>query len=140
MISSLAALVRVSLRRSRADWPIVLAAGVMCTLAATLLAAGVMYGDAVAVASLHRSLADAPVTGVNIEATARVSAEGREDLDRTVTAAIDEALGTLPTSVVRTARSDSYALQSQPESGVRDLVTFGYSEGIEDHATLVGGA
>jgi hypothetical protein len=60
VISSLGALLRVSLRRSRADWPIVLAAGVMCTIAATLLAAGVMYGDAVAVASLHRTLADAP--------------------------------------------------------------------------------
>ena len=61
LISSLGALLRVSLRRSRADWPIVLAAGVMCTLAATLLAAGVMYGDAVSLASLHRTLADAPV-------------------------------------------------------------------------------
>jgi hypothetical protein len=87
VISSLGALLRVSLRRSRADWPIVLAAGVMCTIAATLLAAGVMYGDAVAVASLHRTLADAPATGVNIEATARVTADGREDLDRVATAA-----------------------------------------------------
>ncbi|MFL5677551.1 MAG: FtsX-like permease family protein [Chloroflexota bacterium] len=140
LISSLAALVRVSLRRSRADWPIVLAAGVMCTLAATLLAAGVMYGDAVAVASLHRSLADAPATGVNIEASARIGADSREDVDRTVSAAIDEALGSVPRSVFRTARSDSFALSIQPESGVRDLATFGYSEGLEDHATLVSGA
>src|SRR4051794_19652759 len=140
LISSLAALVRVSLRRSRADWPIVLAAGVMCTLAATLLAAGVMYGDAVAVASLHRSLADAPVTGVNIEASARIAADSRDDLNRTVSAAIDEALGSLPRSVFRTARSDSFALSTQPDGGVRDLATFGYSEGIEDHATLVSGA
>ena len=139
LISSLGALVRVSLRRSRADWPIVLAAGVMCTLAATLLAAGVMYGDAVSVACLHRSLADAPVTGVNIEATARVSAEGREDLDRTVTAAIDEALGTLPRTIARIGRSDSFALPDQPEGGVRDLATFGFAEGIEDHATIVAG-
>jgi len=139
LISSLGALLRVSLRRSRADWPIVLAAGLMCTLAATLLAAGVMYGDAIALASLHRTLADAPPTEVNVEAIARVTPDGLPALDGTVTAALDQAFAS-PGSVVRVVRSDSFELPGQSEAGVRDLAVLGFAEGIDAHATLVSGA
>jgi hypothetical protein len=69
-----------------------------------------------------------------------VTADGREDLDRVVTAALDEALAAVPGSVVRFARSDSFALPTQPDSGVRDLATFGYVQGLEEHATIVDGA
>ena len=51
-------MLRISLRRSRADWPIVVAAGLICLLAATLLAAGSIYANAVSIAGLHRVLAD----------------------------------------------------------------------------------
>ena len=40
LLPSLGAMLRASLRRSRADWPIVVAAGLICLLASTLLAAG----------------------------------------------------------------------------------------------------
>ena len=140
MISSLGALLRVSLRRSRADWPIVLAAGIMCTLAATLLAAGVMYGDAVSLASLHRTLADAPVTEVNLQAVSRVTPDAYADVDGTVTAALDEAFASVPGSIVRVGRSDSFALPGRTDSAVEDLVVLGFADGIESHASLVAGA
>ena len=66
MISSLGATIQMSVRRSRADWPIVASAGLICVLAATLLAAGSIYAGAVSIAGLQRVLADAPVTQANI--------------------------------------------------------------------------
>ena len=53
-------MLRTSLRRSRADWPIVASAGLICVLAATLLAAGSIFAGAVSIAGLHRVLVDAP--------------------------------------------------------------------------------
>ena len=53
---------RVSLHRTRADWPIVAAAGLIAVLAATLLAAGPIYSSAVSVAGLHRQLESAPAS------------------------------------------------------------------------------
>jgi len=54
IVQSLLAAWRVSLHRTRADWPIVAAAGLIAVLAATLLAAGPIYSNAVSVAGLHR--------------------------------------------------------------------------------------
>ena len=65
------AMLRISFRRSLADWPIVLAAGVICLLAATLLAAGSIYAGAVSTAGLHRDLADSPAREANIEDAVR---------------------------------------------------------------------
>ena len=41
-------------QRSLADWPVVLAAWLLLVCATTLLATGVVYGDAVASGGLHR--------------------------------------------------------------------------------------
>src|SRR5438093_3156164 len=63
----------VSLRRTRADWPIVATAALIALLAATLLAAGPIYSAAVSEAGLHRLVASAPTTDANIEVTVRTS-------------------------------------------------------------------
>ena len=47
-------------QRSLADWPVVLAAWLLLVCATTLLATGVVYGDAVASGGLHRALLAAP--------------------------------------------------------------------------------
>ena len=52
---------RVSLQRTRADWPIVAAAWLITLLAAVLLAAGLIYPSAASEAGLRRALADSPV-------------------------------------------------------------------------------
>ena len=74
-MQSILAAWRVSLHRTRADWPIVAAAGLIALLAATLLAAGPIYSSAVSVAGLHRQLESAPVTDAAIEVVARVEPE-----------------------------------------------------------------
>ncbi|HSM38499.1 MAG TPA: hypothetical protein VK838_04135, partial [Candidatus Limnocylindrales bacterium] len=139
MLSSLATW-RVSLQRMRSDWPIVAAAWLITLLAATLLAAGPIYSDAVSLAGLRRTLADAPVTDVNIEITAlapvdRVALVGAE-VERQLAA----ASGSLGSRVERSARSDTFALPDQPAGTVRDLATIGFADGIADHATILDGS
>ena len=55
-----AGLWRALLHRSRSDWPVVLAAGVLLLCATVLLAAGAVYGDAVALGGLRRAVLAAP--------------------------------------------------------------------------------
>jgi len=140
MVQSLLAAWRVSLRRTRADWPIVATAALIALLAATLLAAGPIYSAAVSEAGLHRLVASAPTTDANIEVTVRTSREG-------AAAAIDAVDGLLRQTVdqpdldpVTALESDTFALPGQDPGDVRDLVVLGSLDGIADHATLVDGA
>ena len=125
MISSIGALLRISLRRSRADWPIVVSAGLICLVAATLLAAGVVYGGAVSVAGLHRALADAPVTGTNIAVTSQSLPADQDRLEPAVAAELETVFGPTGGTILREVRSGSFALPGQPADAVRDLARAG---------------
>ena len=67
---------RVSLLRTRADWPIVAAVWLITLLAAVLLAAGSIYPSAAAEAGLRRALVDAPSADVNSRRATPVLATG----------------------------------------------------------------
>ena len=137
---SLLAAWRVSLHRTRADWPIVAAAWLIVLLAATLLAAGPIYSSAVSLAGLHRVLDDADTSDSNIEVTARLSpADAALALER-VTAELRRSFGQVGVDVVEAGRSDTYALPNQDPEQVRDLTVLGFLAGVEDHASLVSGA
>ena len=88
---------RVSLERMRVDWPIVGAAWLITLLAATLLAAGPIYSSAVSLAGLHRVLADAPVPDANVAVTLRADVADAQAIDTTVSRALRDAMGDLPT-------------------------------------------
>ena len=139
MISSLGAMVQMSVRRSRADWPIVASAGLICVLAATLLASGSIYAGAVSIAGLQRVLADAPVTQANVAVSTRLAPADAEAADAIVTAELGRAFEATGGSVTRYARSGTFALPDQPAGEVRELAVFGYAEGLADHATLLAG-
>ena len=137
---SLLAAWRVSLHRTRADWPIVAAAWLIVLLAATLLAAGPIYSSAVSLAGLHRVLDDADAADANIEVTARLApAEAGDALDD-VRAALERSFSEIGVDVVASGRSDSFALPGQEADQVRDLAILGFLEGVEEHATLTAGA
>ena len=139
MISSLAAMLQVSLRRSRASWPIVGAAGLICLLASTLMAAGPMYAGAVSIAGLHRVLADAPVTDANVAVSFRVDPTRWEGADTAVHDELDRAVGRVGGTVEAYGRSDSFELPGRPAGDLTDLVTLAFADGIEEHAELVDG-
>lgn len=139
-MQSLLAAWRVSLHRTRADWPIVAAAWLIVLLAATLLAAGPIYSSAVSLAGLHRVLDDADVADANVEVTARVVPAEAVATQEKVTAAVRRAFAEIGVEVVVAGRSESYALPDQAAEQVRDLTTLGFLDGVEEHATLTSGA
>ncbi len=140
MTSSLAATLLVSLRRTLAAWPIVLAAGLTCLLASSLLAAGPMYANAVSIAGLHRVLADAPPANANVGVSMRVEPGRLDEVDGAVVGELSRALAGVGGPIVRHARSDSFALPMDLPGDTTDLVELAFAEGLEDHASLVEGA
>lgn len=139
MISVLATAWRVILMRTRADWLILSAAALIIVLATTLLSAGPIYSDAVALSGLHRTLEDSPITEANVEITSRVSGTEFLRLDGIV---LQQSLQTFRFSgatIERSGRSDSFALPDQPGETVTELGVFAFFENFEQHVTLVEG-
>lgn len=129
---------RVSLRRTRADWPIAVAAWLTMLLATTLLAAGPIYSSAVAVAGLRQMLAEASIESGNVRVSAGAPLSAVGDVDAAITAELQRAAGTLPAEIARLGTGSSFALPGQAD--VRDLAVAAFAEGVEGHATLVAGA
>ena len=130
----------VSLRRTRADWPIVATAALIALLAATLLAAGPIYSAAVAEAGLHRLVESAPTTDANIEVTVRTSPDQAKAAIDTVDGFLRQAVAQRDLEIVTGAESDTFAVPGQDPARVHDLLQLGSLEGIEDHSTLVAGS
>ena len=126
------------LKRAASDRLIVAAAFVTVLLAATLLAAGPIYSESVALSGLRRTLGDAAVQDRGLEVSARVTADRYSAANRKADERIWQALGT-GTPVYRSAMSDSYALPNTEGGPRRALAVFAFYEGIQDHAALVSG-
>jgi len=130
----------VSLRRTRADWPIVATAALIALLAASLLAAGPIYSAAVSEAGFHRLVASAPFTDANIEVSVRTSpGEAAAAIDR-IDGVLRETVAQPDLDIVTSLESDTFALPGQAAGNVRDLIVLGSLDGIRDHARLVDGA
>ena len=127
-------------QRSLADWPVVLAAWLLLISATTLLATGVIYGDAVAAGGLHRSILAAPPQSRTIDVSLTSEPAGMERLDGTIRPALTAAMAASGGEVVRVVRSGSFADPATPAADVNDLTILQSLDGIEAHATLVAGA
>jgi hypothetical protein len=127
-------------QRSLADGPVVLAAWLLLVFATTLLATGVVYGDAVASGGLRRALLAAPPQGRAIDVTLAADPDAIDGLDRSIRPEIQRAMATAGGDVVRVVRSGSFADRATPAGAVQDLTLFESFEGIEDRATLASGA
>ena len=127
-------------QRSLADWPVVLAALLLLISATTLLATGVVYGDAVATSGLHRALGAAPPADRVIEVALSTDPGDLEALDGSIGAELDRAMAASGGDVVRVIRSGSYADARAASGNVSDLVQLESLDGMEGRATLVDGA
>ena len=114
LISSLGAMLRTSVRRSRADWPIVASAGLICVLAATLLAAGSIFAGAVSIAGLHRVLVDAPPAAGGIAVSSWVQSDRPMRPTRRPRRRSRGRFGPVGGRIDRLATTDSFALPDQP--------------------------
>ncbi len=127
-------------QRSLADWPVVSAAWLLLVCATTLLATGVVYGDAVAAGGLHRALLSAPPASRALDVSLSTDPGNIESLDAAIRPEIQRAIAATGGDVVRVARSGSFADAATPEADVHDLTIFSSVEGLENRATLVQGA
>ena len=139
MVHSLLAAWRVSLHRTRADWPIVAAAALISLLAATLLAAGPIYSAAVSEAGMRRVLQSAPTTTANIGVAARVPPGEATAVDQQMRELLGRTVGVTGARIDAGGTSDAFSLPGQDPNAIRDLVRVGFKDGLEQYATLVAG-
>ncbi|MEO8274335.1 MAG: FtsX-like permease family protein, partial [Chloroflexota bacterium] len=131
----------MSLRRTRADWPIVMAAWLITLLAATLLAAGAIYPSAASEAGLRRALVDAPVADTDIGISLYGSASDAAAAEARVQAEVGRVIEPLGGAIVRDWRgSNTLAIPESVAKVSGDQAVVGVLDALPEHATLVSGA
>jgi ABC-type lipoprotein release transport system permease subunit len=139
-VHSLLAGWRVSLHRTRADWPIVAAAWLITFLAAVLLAAGPVYSSAASVAGLRRTLADAPAADTSIQVSSYGAPADVAAMDGPARAELQRAIAPVGGSIVRYGRSsETFSLRGPRSLEADDRATLGFLDGLSGHAKLVDG-
>jgi hypothetical protein len=118
----------------------VAAAWLLLLCATTLLTAGSLYGDAVALGGLRATMADAPPADRAVVVGATVRPADAPALDAPVRRELDRVLGFTGGEIARVMSSTSYADAAIDSAGVTELTKFASYEGLERHATLVEGS
>ena len=132
---------RVVLQRSLADWLIVAATWLVIVCATTLLAIGVLYGDAVALSGLRETLAAEPAAATSIDVQMRVEPDELGTVDEAVSRQSRRILGWTGGELARTIRSGSYDLSGAiADASETDVAIFEAADRLVEHATLVEGA
>ena len=127
------------LRRIRSDWPVAAAAWLLLLCATTLLTAGALYGDTVALGGLRTAIDQASLVDRSLVVTSEVPQGQLTELDAVVRKELRRALERPGGIVALVATSQAFAAASENPASVRTLTEFSSFEGIEDHATLSGG-
>jgi len=139
MIAVFAAAWRVMLKRVRASGLVLTTAFTTILLAITLLAAGPIYANTVYLASLHRTIRDAPTRNANLEFVASLRPASVSDANAVVTSEIRRVFGADSVAIHRTGSSESYALPHADGAQITDLAVFRFYERIDEHASLLAG-
>ncbi|HET9344894.1 MAG TPA: FtsX-like permease family protein, partial [Candidatus Limnocylindrales bacterium] len=134
-----AGLWRALLHRSRSDWPVVLAAGLLLLCATSLLAAGAVYGDVVTLGGLRQAILDAPPQDRVVVVGSSASPGDVNALDEIVTAEATEVLGEGGGEIGFAAMSGGYVPEGVGGNDQSQLIRIGAYRGIADHATIVDG-
>ena len=141
MLEGLLAPLRVVLHRSLADWLIVVATWLVIVCATTLLATGVLYGDAVALSGLRQLIAAEPIGETSVVVDMRVDPEELAPVDEVVSRQVRRILGWTDGELARVIRSGTFDLEGGVSSATEtDLAVFAAADRLEQHATLVEGA
>jgi hypothetical protein len=134
-----AGLWRALLHRSRSDWPVVLAAGVLLLCATILLAAGAVYGDVVALGGLRQAILAAPPAerAVIVGSTATPADVG--SMDGVVSGAATQVLGAAGGEVGLVVRSGGFVRAGTDPENPAGLIRLASYRGMDAHASLVSG-
>jgi len=131
---------RVVLKRSYADWVLVAATWLVILCAATLVAVGVIYGDAVATTGLRAALADEAGTDTSVVVQSRAPRDEVGELAEAVDRQAGRILGWTGGELIEIVRSETYGLPDDDGDEVTDLAVVAAFEGIERHASLSAGS
>ncbi len=132
---------RLSLRRTRADWPIVAAAWLITLLATVLFAAGPIYSSAAAVAGLRRTLADSSAADTSVQVSVYDTPATVAAIDGEVQSDMQAALAPLVAPIIRDVRaSATLALPARPDGTSGDQAVLGFLDDMPGHTHLVQGA
>ena len=140
MPQGLMAPLRLVLQRSFADWLIVAATWLVILCATTLVAIGVLYGDAVALTGLRQVLADQPAVTTSIAVDTRASADELAEAEPKIERQLSRILGWTGGELVSVLESETYALPEQASDERTDLALFASYEALDRHADLVAGS
>lgn len=99
---------QTALHRSRAEWPVVLAAWLLLVSALTLLAAGTLYAQTVALGGLRGAILATPPVSRPASVRGTASSLDVERQDAAVAPVLSGALGLTGGEVALIARSDSF--------------------------------
>ena len=132
-----AGLWRALLHRIRSDWPVVLAAGLLLLCATTLLAAGSVYGDVVALGGMRQAILDAPPEHRVVVISSSAAPGDVGALDDVITEEATEVLGDGGGEIGFVATSAAFERRQAADA---PLVRLGAYRGIADHAELIEGA
>ena len=139
MLQGLMAPLRMVLQRGLADWLIVAATWLVIVCATTLVALGVLYGDAVALTGLRRILEDQPAAATTVAVDMRAAQDELQAAEEAVNRQAGRILGWTDGELVTLGESESYALPEQPSDERTSLAVFAAFEGIDRHAELLDG-
>ena len=140
MLEGLLAPLRVVLHRSFADWLIVVATWLVILCATTLLAIGVLYGDAVSLSGLRQLIAAQPVTTTSLVVDMRVAPEELAEVDEVIGHQVGRVLGWTDGELARVISSGTYDFAGAiPDVAETDLAVFAAADRLDRHATLVDG-
>ncbi|HKE51955.1 MAG TPA: FtsX-like permease family protein, partial [Actinomycetes bacterium] len=128
------------LRRARSQRLVVAAAFGTILLATTVLSALTVYSSSVTDEGVDRVLAAAPFATTGTKVSAYLGGDELGSTDREVREAVGRAYGPdVDVSIYASGRSSAYARAAEVNAKTPDLIGFGFYDGIEDHARLVGG-
>jgi FtsX-like permease family len=130
---------RALLHRSRSDWPVVLAAGLLLLCATVLLAAGAVYGDVVALGGLRKAILDAPPPSRVVVIGSSATPADVGALDEAVTSEATDVLGAGGGEVGFVASSSGFVKPGVDAADQTGLIRIGSYRGVADHAALVDG-
>ncbi|MEO8468366.1 MAG: ABC transporter permease [Chloroflexota bacterium] len=125
--------------RFRADWAVVVAAWALLLCATTLLTAGTLYGDTVALGGIRAAIDDAPPADRSIVVRTTALASAVQGLDGPIRSELNRTIDRSGGEVVAMIRTDPFAPAAADPATVTTLIGVAAYEGIERHAVIGDG-
>jgi hypothetical protein len=130
---------RAVLHRAGAEWPVVGVAFLLLLASTTLLAAGALYAETVAIGGIRRVLMEVPPSERAILVRVSASPAAVAGLDEVIRPEVEGSIREPGGEVARVIRSGTYADAAVPRDEVDDLTVLSALEGLERHAVLSAG-